>query len=163
MEIHVAHPSELSAVAEVHIEARNAYYDGHVSPADLAHRAALLRDFYPSLAANRFDVRLLSATVDGTVVGMALTGPPKANLGPWVGELYQIHVRPTHWRQGIGTRLHDECVTAWRAAGITVGVVEAWVQNERARAFYESHGWRPDGHTREDRDGTYLRLRRAIN
>jgi ribosomal protein S18 acetylase RimI-like enzyme len=163
MEIHVAHQAELAAVAEVHIEARNAYYDGHVDVVELERRAALLRAFYPSLAATRFDGRLLSASVDGAVVGMALTGPPRDNFGPWVGELYQIQVHPTHWRHGIGSRLHEECVTAWRSAGVTVGVLEVWSQNERARAFYESHGWRPDGHTRQDRDGTYARLRRAIN
>lgn len=162
MEIRTAHPTELAAVAEVHIEARNAYYDGHVDVADLERRTAQLRAFYPNLLASRFDGRLLSASIDGTVVGMALTGPPRDNFGPWVGELYQIHVRPEHWRKGVGTRLHEECVAAWRATGVTVGVLEVWFRNDRARAFYESHGWLPDGHIREARDGTHARLRRAI-
>jgi ribosomal protein S18 acetylase RimI-like enzyme len=72
-------------------------------------------------------------------------------------------VRPDHWRKGIGTALHEACMAAWRKGGITVGVVEVWSHNGRAQAFYESHGWRADGHTRPGPAGTeYVRLRRTI-
>jgi ribosomal protein S18 acetylase RimI-like enzyme len=130
--------------------------------ADLERRAARLRAFYPRLAAARFDSRLLSATIDGTVVGTALSGPPHDNFGPWVGELYRLHVHPDHRGRGVGTRLHEACVAAWRATGITVGVLEVRSHDAEALAFYESHGWLPDAHTREARDGSYVRLRRAI-
>lgn len=162
MEIRLAQAEDTAAVAEVHITARNAYYNGHVAVAELDRRAAQLRTIYPH-SFQRFDRSLWCAEVDGQIVGMALIGPPKDWLGPWVGELYQIHVHPDHWRKGIGSALHTTCVDAWRAAGITVGVVEVWSHNERAQAFYESHGWRPDGHTRASYgDTTYHRLRRTI-
>jgi ribosomal protein S18 acetylase RimI-like enzyme len=162
MEIRLARAADTSAVAEVHIKARNTYYDGHVDIEVLDRRAAQLRAFYTERL-ERFDRRLWCAEIDGEVVGMALTGPPEEWLGPWVGKLYQIHVHPDHWRKGIGTALHDTCVDAWREAGITVGVLEVWSRNERAQTFYESRGWRPDGHTRPGDAGTsYLRLRRTI-
>lgn len=162
MEIRLAQAEDTAAVAEVHITARNSYYDGHVDVGALDRRAAQLRTIYQDMP-QRFDRSLWCAEIDGEVVGMALTGPPKDWLGPWVGELYQIHVHPEHWRKGVGSALHATCVEAWRAAGVTVGVVEVWSRNERAQAFYESHGWRPDGHARSGPgDTTYVRLRRTI-
>lgn len=143
--------------------AEAAHWDGTVDVDVLDRRAALLRTFYGDLR-GRFDRRLLCAELDGEVVGTALTGPPRDNFGPWVGELYRLHVHPGHRRTGIGGRLHDACLSAWRAAGVTVGVLEVWSLDTGAQAFYESHGWRPDGHTRTGADGTgHLRLRRAIN
>lgn len=160
--IRLAEPADAPAVAEVHIRSRNAYYGDQVDVAALDRRAARLRMFYQDNP-ERFDRRLWCAELDGAVVGMALTGPPRDYLLPWVGQLYQIHVHPDHWRKGIGTELHKACVTAWREAGITVGVLEVWSNNERAQAFYESHGWRPDGDTRTGpADTTYVRLRRTI-
>ncbi|HEX6352312.1 GNAT family N-acetyltransferase [Actinophytocola sp.] len=162
MEIRIARPEDTAAVAEVHIAARNTYYDGHVDAAVLDRRAAELRGIYRDIP-ERFNRKLWCAEVDGEVAGMALTGPPMNWLGPWVGQLHQIHVHPNHWRKGVGTALHETCVEAWREAGVTVGVLEVWSSNDRAQSFYESHGWRPDGHTRPGPgDTTYVRLRRTI-
>lgn len=104
------------------------------------------------------------AEVDGEVVGTAMTGPPRDNFGPWVGELYRLDVRVGHRGQGIGSRLHDACVAAWRARGITVGVLELPAEDRLARDFCESRGWRQDGHTRTGFGGSgQVRLRRAID
>jgi GNAT superfamily N-acetyltransferase len=112
----------------------------------------------------RFTRDVWQAEVDGEVVGTAMAGPPRGFFGPWVGELYRLEVREGHRGQGIGARLHDACLTTWRARGVTVGVVELPAVDEPTREFYESHGWRPDGHTRPGLQGTgYVRLRRAIN
>jgi ribosomal protein S18 acetylase RimI-like enzyme len=162
MEIRLARPEDTAAVAEVHIAARNSYYDGYVGVTELDHRAVQLRGIYRDMP-ERFDRKLWCAELNGEVVGMALTGAPIDWLGPWVGQLHQIHVHPNHWRKGVGSALHTTCVDAWRSAGITVGVLEVWSTNNRAKSFYESHGWAPDGHTRPGPgDTTYLRLRRAI-
>jgi ribosomal protein S18 acetylase RimI-like enzyme len=162
VKIRLAAPSDAEAVAEVHIASRNKYYEGQVDVAALDQRAAQLRAFYRDNP-ERFDRRLWCAERDGDIVGMALTGPPQDYLLPWVGQLYQIHVLPEHLRKGIGTQLHEACITAWREAGITVGVLEVWSNNKPAQAFYESHGWRPDGNTRKGPAGSsYVRLRRTI-
>jgi len=112
----------------------------------------------------RFTHDTWHAEVDGEVVGTAKIGPPRGILGPWVGELYLLEVREDHRRRGIGGRLHEACLAAWRTRGVTVGVVEVPVADVATRDFYESHGWRSDGHTRTGLDGTgHVRLRRTIN
>lgn len=121
-----------------------------------------LRSFYGDMA-GRFARDVWYAEVDGEVVGTAMTGPPRGIYGPWVGELYRLEVREGHRRRGIGARLHDACLTAWRSRGVTVGILELRAADETSRDFYESHGWRPDGHTRPGQQGEYVRLRRAIN
>lgn len=122
-----------------------------------------LRSFYGDMN-GRFTRDTWYAELDGEVVGTATTGPPRAIFGPWVGELHHLEVHPDHRRQGIGTRLHNACVDTWRSRGITVAVVELPTDDTPTHDFYESHGWRPDGHTRQGLQGiAYLRLRRAIN
>ena len=110
----------------------------------------------------RFNRDVWYAEIDGEVVGTAVIGPPRDLFGPWVGELHRLEVHPDHRRQGIGTRLHDACVEAWRTRGVTVGVLELRTDDTTARDFYESHGWRPDGHTRKGHNLNYERLRRTI-
>lgn len=112
----------------------------------------------------RFARDVWHAEVDGEVVGTATAGPPRGIFGPWVGELYRLEVHDGHRGQGIGARLHDACLTAWRSRGVTVGVVELRAADRASQEFYESHGWRPDGHTRPSHQGAdYVRLRRTIN
>ncbi|GAB1514985.1 GNAT family N-acetyltransferase [Actinophytocola sp. KF-1] len=120
-----------------------------------------LRSFHGDMD-GRFAHDVWHAEVDGEVVGTAMAGPPRGLFGPWVGELYRLEVRDGHRGQGIGARLHDECLTAWRTRGVTVGVLEL-LAGDAAREFFESHGWRPDGHTRTGHRGTWIRLRRTIN
>ncbi|MFE2228556.1 hypothetical protein [Streptomyces kronopolitis] len=62
--------------------------------------------------------------------------------------------------------LHTRARTAYyrvrflREAALAAGRVEAWERNERARAFYARHGWRPDGHRRPGPAGAcYVRMR----
>jgi GNAT superfamily N-acetyltransferase len=56
--------------------------------------------------------------------------------------LQQLFVRPAAWGTGVAGELHDRATD--------LGARKLWVmeQNERARRFYEKHGWRPDGRTR---------------
>jgi GNAT superfamily N-acetyltransferase len=111
----------------------------------------------------RFTRDVWQASIDGEVVGTAMAGPPRGIFGPWVGELYRLEVHEDHRGRGIGARLHEACLTAWRTRGLTVGVVELRQADAASRDFYESHGWRPDGHTRPGFQGTdYVRLRRTI-
>lgn len=77
----------------------------------------------------------LVAERDGTVVGFAGISP---------GWLRNLFVNPGEWGSGIGATLHDEAVELLRGSngGVLLWVLEA---NDRARAFYERRGWRPDG------------------
>jgi ribosomal protein S18 acetylase RimI-like enzyme len=166
--IHVrpAGTADLATVAEIHIEARAAYWAGVLSPGELAQRAHYLRqDGYTPEKLARPGFTLTVAEEDDTLLGFVLTGPPHDETADpqRVGELWQIHVRPDHWRRGIGGRLHDACVTAWRAASIAEAHLEVWERNARGRAFYEARGWVLDRVVRPAIDGTnFVRLRLAL-
>jgi hypothetical protein len=46
---------------------------------------------------------------------------------------------------------------------VSTARVDVWSRNDRARAFYASHGWRPDGHRREGPAGfDFIRLVLAV-
>jgi GNAT superfamily N-acetyltransferase len=82
--------------------------------------------------------RVRLAELDGRAAGMVAFRP---------GNLDALYVRPEAWRQGIGSRLHDEAIAGLRT---TSSEVRLWVleHNPVARRFYERHGWRLDGRER---------------
>jgi GNAT superfamily N-acetyltransferase len=143
-------PSDVDALARLHVSSWQSAYAGLVDAGYLARLDAVDR-------ANRWrerieDVTLGAATyvaVSGIeVVGFITSGPPRdADLDRqqvrWV-EVYAVYVHPDHWRRGIGTAL-------WRAAegdwGSEVAGVALWVlrDNHRAHAFYVARGLGPDG------------------
>lgn len=135
--------------------------DIHVDVLTPDAHTALLRSFYSDRPA-RFDSVVFRAEAGGETVGSARVGPPPDLFGPWVGQLHELTVASAHRGRGVGGRLHDVCLAAWRAAGVTVGVLE--VATAAEQDFYESRGWALDGHTRRTFDDrTFLRLRRTIN
>jgi aryl sulfotransferase len=73
------------------------------------------------------------------VVGVASSGPRKDDDVEPAVELISLYVRQAWWGRGIGSRLLDACVGD---ADAYLWVFEA---NERARDFYASKGFRPDG------------------
>jgi GNAT superfamily N-acetyltransferase len=64
---------------------------------------------------------------------------------PWLEALY---VHPSAWGTGVAATLHDAAVAELRAQGVTGARLWTLERNERARRFYERHGWRPDGTSR---------------
>ena len=164
--IRAAAPADLDAIARIHTAARSAYYRGAVPDDVLADPEAAARR-RRILSQRMHDPRctVLCAEAAGELAGFAILGPPldQPAPDPAIGELRQIHVSPAQWRQGIGSELHNACVQAWRTASVRTGQVDVWADNQRARAFYARHGWRPSGGRRPGPAGTdYLRLRLAI-
>jgi GNAT superfamily N-acetyltransferase len=87
------------------------------------------------------------AEIDGSFAGYCYVAAPsrEADLGPDAAELVAMYVDPNHWRQGVGNALM--LVALERLAGLPYEEAILWTfrENERAIAFYERHGWRPDG------------------
>ncbi|WSI41783.1 GNAT family N-acetyltransferase [Streptomyces sp. NBC_01340] len=162
--LRTANPEDLDAITDLHTRARTAYYRaGGWSEAELTSPEARSRRREAWMGAVQDDVRtVLCAERDGEMVGILAMGPPlDADVdAAVVGQLYQIHVDPSRWGQGIGGRLHVAFVQFLRDASLATGVLEAWERNNRAQAFYARHGWRPDGHHRPGPGGAnYVRLR----
>lgn len=149
MAIAVREPTvdDADAIALVHVTAWQAAYrgvmpDDFLDGLDVTTRAGQWRE---GLVAPT-EVRRWVATLDGDVVGFAVAGPVRdADLGPDVGELWAINVAPTAWRGGAGTALIDAAVGELRSRGHDSAILWVVRENDRARRFYESAGWSPDG------------------
>lgn len=63
-------------------------------------------------------------------------------------ELICIHSLPGNWRKGYGSLLMDRALADIRAAGYKEVVLWVFVENARARAFYEAQGFFPTAHTK---------------
>ena len=80
-----------------------------------------------------------------TLLGFAVT----TKVSPQMFELNALHVRADWHGRGLADRLHRAAlnsVTAHNGCRLTLWVVE---NNLRARRFYEKHGWRSTGISRE--------------
>ena len=155
---------DLDRITDLHTQARTAYYRaGGFSDPELTSSEARSRRRAMWMRALQNDATtVLCAVRGGETVGILAMGPPPDPDvdAATVGQLYQIHVRPGSWGQGIGGRLHAAFVQQLRAASLTTGVLEAWERNSRAQAFYARHGWKPDGHRRPGPgDANYVRMR----
>jgi RimJ/RimL family protein N-acetyltransferase len=74
---------------------------------------------------------------DGEVVGVAMVERC------WLHGLYVV---PDHWGTGVAAELHDAALAAMPdCAEVKLWVLEG---NDRARRFYEKHGWRRNGESR---------------
>jgi GNAT superfamily N-acetyltransferase len=89
---------------------------------------------------------LFVAQLDGDVVGFASVGPANPPTdGDSVGELYAINVDPDAWGTGAGAALLAEATDALRRLGFHTAVLWVLLANDRARRFYERHGWAATG------------------
>jgi GNAT superfamily N-acetyltransferase len=160
---------DADAIARVQVETWRAAYRGTVPDAflaaiDHAERTERWRQGFVERPERR---RAWVAEAGGEVVGFVAFGPSRddeASAG--VGELYAIYVLAAVWRRGIGTVLHDVCMSELRRAGFSEATLWALDANPSARAFYVARGWQPDGTTvPHDFAGTELplvRYRRAL-
>jgi len=90
---------------------------------------------------------VLVGELEGELAGW-LNGGPCADAGrdePPLGEVYGCYVDPAHWRQGVGSALMAAGIEQLTRAGYPEAVLWVLADNPRARAFYERHGWLPDG------------------
>lgn len=93
--------------------------------------------------------RWLVAEVDDQIVGYARVGPTKDD-GKEVGLLYLLYVLPEYWNRGIGKTLLLQAIDDLIDLGQKEAILWVLQDNARAREFYESQGWVPDGRTNSE-------------
>jgi len=124
-------------------------YDGVIDAETLRAETGDPTAFYP---AERFERKLdddrlavLVAGSRGDVAGIATAnwGPENTHEFVPAGEaqLRSLYLDPAYWRAGIGTALYRAAVAALPAGPETLHV-EVLSANDRARAFYESVGFK---------------------
>ncbi len=137
-----AGPGDAEGIARVHTKSwqhayRGIFSDEYLDNLDWRARLSLWEGV---IAAARPDQVLMVARSGGAVVGFATAGPARdEDLPSGARELYAIYLDPEHWSRGIGSGLLH-AVTGRHETYLWV--LEA---NQRARRFYEAHGFRPDG------------------
>ena len=70
------------------------------------------------------------------------------DLSHW-GELVSLYVHPDYWGQGYGSALMEEVLNRMKTAGYPGCCLYVLRENNRARRFYEKHGFAWDGHSLE--------------
>ncbi|MBB3037006.1 GNAT family N-acetyltransferase [Hoyosella altamirensis] len=139
MKLQRAVSADALQIAEMHIRSWQRGYAG------LLPRGFLDRlDIGEFAAGYTFDsdgpLTVVAQDHDGAIRGFVTTA-----IRPPMGRVMALYVDPDHWREGIGGVLINAALDRFRAADIHQ--LELWVMigNERAQAFYRSHGWQPDG------------------
>lgn len=99
---------------------------------------------------------------DGTPLCCATYGPARVDqsagdtvcnfsspdLAGW-GELVSLYGHPERWGQGYGSAVMEEVLRRLRNTGYTGCFLYVLRENDRARRFYEKHGFAWDGHSLE--------------
>lgn len=157
--IHPAVGSDAAAMALIHEQSATVAYR-HIFPPDAPFPAAETRDLWAQHLASPGAFALL-AEDSGLAVGFIAAGPQtEGGAVAGSGEIHGLHIRPTHWRRGIGRRLVEDALARLRADGFRACVVWVLRENRRGRDFYERTGWRPDGVERIEELATPVVVRR---
>jgi len=146
VEVRPALENEGWAIGSLRVRAWRAAYRGLVPDAVLDD-LALSEELWQELArGERADHRLWVAFAGGKVVGFCHTGPSADDgAAAGTGEVYALYVEPDLVGFGVGRQLFERSVDDLRERGfapLTLWVLEG---AERARRFYETAGWSPDG------------------
>ena len=116
-------------------------------PEDLAQ---FLRQFTPEAWAQEFNgpgYGFRVAEVDGEVIGFVKLGPsslPIDSSRRFV-ELRQIYVMKDHHGSGVAAALTDWAIGKAREQGFEELYLTVYVDNHRARRFYDRYGFEPVG------------------
>jgi RimJ/RimL family protein N-acetyltransferase len=97
------------------------------------------------------------------IVGFASVAPsPDDDVKDTAGELDRIYIHPSVWGNGYGNVLVQWCEETLDALGFKI--IKLWVfeVNARARRFYEKHGYKPDGCSKQDFDTRLLRYSKYV-
>lgn len=136
-------------MARVNVQSWRETYRGVVSDAVLDgpdFLAARERFWTAALTDERYrDNRAAVAERDGSMVGIAMSGPPLDEGAEWAGQLYVLYVLAADHGTGAGPALLNAVVDPHDSVAL-------WVAdpNPRAHAFYRKHGFVGDGATQVD-------------
>jgi GNAT superfamily N-acetyltransferase len=133
-----AAPSDAPALADIQATASVAAFARIFPPDRYPFPTAAVRERWETaLAAGTAEVYV--AIDDGRPVGLVAVKP---------GWLEALYVLPSHWGTRAAPQLHDLALERLAERGTRTAKLWVLEHNDRARAFYERRGWRPNGETR---------------
>lgn len=158
VEVRRAQLADVSAIAQVHVDAWDETYRGLIADHildDPNFLSARERQWATALTDPRFSThRVAVAEQDGTIVGIAMSGPTAEKSEPL--HLYVLYVLRQWHGSGAGADLLESVLAREEAATL-------WVAdpNPRAQAFYRKHGFEPDGTEKVEDDLREIRMART--
>jgi ribosomal protein S18 acetylase RimI-like enzyme len=148
-----ANLTDADAVGSVEVRAWRAVHEERLgadalAEMDPAERAEQWRELLRDPAGGRDLLVVIDA---GAVVGFAAIGASR-DLGapPSVGEIEALNLVPDAWGRGLASELLTAAVDELRRRGFSEVTTWVPVTNDRARRFYDEHGWREDGERQRD-------------
>lgn len=146
--IRPATPSDVEAIAHIHVEAWRSAYAGIIPDAylvrmDVAGQRGMWRSTLQG--GGRGHHVIVAELGDGEVAGFASCGPARRDMlprrAPYDGEVYTLYVAVDHHGHGHGKRLLAACFDTLRDQDKTAALVWVLAANP-ARFFYEAQGGR---------------------
>ncbi len=97
------------------------------------------------------------------IVGFASAAPSTdEDVAGIAGDVDRIYLHPSSLGAGHGNTLIKWCEETLKAQGFKTIKLWVFTVNERARRFYEKHGYEQDGCTKRDFDANLLRYSKSI-
>lgn len=149
----------MPALARLHVESWRQTFRGQFADAVLDDPDAIpRREHYwtAALTDERYSKNTAAtATLDGEIVGLAMSGPALDEDAAWASQLYVLYTYASVHGRGVGSALLDAVIEPTAPAGL-------WVvdPSPRAQAFYRKHGFEPDGRQRVDDGVRVIRMTR---
>jgi ribosomal protein S18 acetylase RimI-like enzyme len=154
-----AQVADIPGLARLHVESWRETFRGLFSDAVLDDPDAVERRerfWTAALTDERYSKNTAAtATLDGKVVGLAMSGPALDEDATWESQLYVLYTYASVHGRGAGSALLNAVNDPGAAAGL-------WVvdPSPRAQAFYRKHGFEPDGRHRVDDGVRVIRMTR---
>jgi len=142
----VVHDAEV--IGDLHVRSWQAAYRGlmpqaYLDALDVGERRAFWRE---GIKQPPPGCEVLVACHEAAVVGFTAWGPEEAPEPTGRGQVFALNVDPEAWGTGAGAALLEAACDRLRADGYGSAVLWVLAGHEHGRAFYERHGWTPDGH-----------------
>jgi GNAT superfamily N-acetyltransferase len=143
-----ARPEDAPRLAEVYLASGRAAWAGHLRKETLTAFASPRQEWEEAMADP--DVSVLVGERDGEIAAVATLMPsddPDLDRES-VAKLGRLYTEPTAWGAGLGSALMAAFMEDLGRRGYREAIL--WTAEwNRARRFYEAHGWSWDGATRE--------------
>jgi len=151
VKIRRARPEDAHAIATVHVRSWKTAFSGLLPQdyLDALRPEDRLGQWQEALSSSPWPVVLVGEEA-GRVVGFVAVAPSgDAGAGDDVGEVETVYLDPGAWGSGRGAMLLDAGLAELERAEFARATLWVLHSNERARRFYERHGWVADGAVKE--------------
>lgn len=144
-----AHLEDASPLAGIFVSSWRSAYTGLIPQAEIDRRDHAMREaqFRASLSVPDHGFHL--ALLDGQPCGALILGPSRDSDLPDWGELRSFYTLESVWGTGVAGAMMQYALAQLREAGCSRCFLWVLSENRRARHFYESFGFSPDGRCQE--------------